>query len=61
MKYYGIICCEFDKSFSLTEVDANFKPTTEYVGISGTCKWCKTKEEQSKMINYIKKLGYKED
>jgi hypothetical protein len=61
-KFHGVIFNEWDKSMSRTgPVEAEFKPTTETAGLAGTCKWCKSKEEQNEMIEYGKKIGYKEE
>lgn len=53
--YFGVMCCTVDKSLSKVNCKSDFKPTTETVGMFGTCKWFKSKEEQDKFIEYAKK------
>jgi hypothetical protein len=39
MNYIGVSICLFDKSMKFHKITADFKPTTETVGLSGICYW----------------------
>jgi len=60
--YHAVLFNEWDKSMSRAPPkESSFEPSTETLGMGGTIKWTKSKEEQDKMVEYGKELGYKEE
>ena len=54
MRYYGVMCCEFDGSLEDLEVETDFKPNHEQSGFF-FAKWAETAEKRDKIKEYLKK------
>ena len=53
MKYYGFTVCLFDGTVEEIEVEADFKPSHESVGM-GYAKWFKSKKERDTIMDFTK-------
>jgi hypothetical protein len=45
MKYFGISVCLFGKSMDFHKINSDWKPKTEFSGMSGLCYWFENKKE----------------